>query len=158
MAGPAARLKPWQDNQILTALAFLQRCRKSRTTARSSYWLKHQCENWGAATGMARYVSNGSLIIGAVALGFPVEPSWDEHNPNGDIGVNPADIDKLIAVAEQYRRSRLPGPPPPDPEIYLRAFVIAAKDGDWDIEVLARELKWSPAMMDQMRTIAAQLG
>jgi hypothetical protein len=96
-AGPVAWSRPWQSDEILTALAFLRMCRKSRTSIVSSYRLKHLIETWGKTTGRARNISNGSTIIAALALGFHIEDSIYERNPNADIYVNAADVDRLIA-------------------------------------------------------------
>jgi hypothetical protein len=102
-AGPAAWATPWQADEIETALEFLRMCKKSRTEMRCSYVLKHNAEEFGKANGLARYVSNGSLIVAALVLGFKIEESIFERDPNAGIYINAAD---LVIAGPHRRKSR----------------------------------------------------
>jgi hypothetical protein len=81
--------------QVATAIAFLRRCRltRSRAARLSSYGLKHAAERWGKAAGMAPYVSNGELIAAALFLGFPVE--FNTTCVNALVGVDKRSLRKL---------------------------------------------------------------
>jgi hypothetical protein len=51
----------------------------------SSYYLKHQAEDWGRLVGFAPYVSNGALIVAADWLGVPSRRY--QGSPNIEYGV-----------------------------------------------------------------------
>src|SRR6266851_4839945 len=48
-AGPAAFTRTIQADQVETALAFLEHCRKAPRARVSSYTLKHTVERWGSS-------------------------------------------------------------------------------------------------------------
>jgi hypothetical protein len=85
----------FNPEEVATAIAFLRRCRltRSRAARLSSYGLKHYAERWGKAAGMAPYVTNGELIAAALYLGFPVE--FNTTCVNALVGVNKLQLRKL---------------------------------------------------------------
>lgn len=79
-----ARLARW----LVTEL------RPTRNAGRhGSYGLKHVYE---AATG--EYVTNGELILAALAAGYPVKPDGPGH-PNAGIGVRTRDVNRVRKAA-----------------------------------------------------------
>jgi hypothetical protein len=89
-------------DQVATALAFLRLCERTKTPRQGSYGLKHVAERWGEATDRAPYVSNGALIVAALALDLVVEPHG-YGSPNAIVGVARRSVDRLRAMAEAWR-------------------------------------------------------
>jgi hypothetical protein len=86
--------KPWEPinpAHVATAMAFLNRCRKTKKPTRGSYGLKHLAERWGRDNGLEPYITNGALIVAAVALGFKVIRQ-SSSDPNAVIGVHKCDL------------------------------------------------------------------
>lgn len=79
--------------EVATAIAFLCRCRPTKTTSLSSYGLKHAAERWGEANGAEPYVSNGALIAAALYLGLRVK--LYNASLNAMIEVNRVDVQEL---------------------------------------------------------------
>ncbi|WP_152033411.1 hypothetical protein [Bradyrhizobium sp. DOA9] len=85
-----------RDDEVATAMAFLRRFHPTKKGTASSYWLKHEAENWGRKNGMSGYVSNGAMLIAALLLGFTVLPHRSP-SPNAQIGLSKRDIHKFTS-------------------------------------------------------------
>lgn len=72
---------------VATAIAFLRRCIPIKMPTQCSYALKHAAERWGAAHGMAHYVSNGEFIAAAAYLRFPIKEEPKSLNVLIAVGV-----------------------------------------------------------------------
>jgi hypothetical protein len=86
-------LKP---ERVITALSFLDLCRKSRKPAhRSSYGLKHIAERWAQVhcPYCLPSVANGELIAAALWLGYKVQTI--PGSTNAAIWVSNADVNTL---------------------------------------------------------------
>jgi len=105
-AGPAAFTRTIQADQVETALAFLEHCRKAPRARVSSYTLKHTVERWGSSVGASAYVTNGAMVAAAIYAGFVVRPVGGEGNPNARIGINASDVARLAEYALAYRAAR----------------------------------------------------
>jgi hypothetical protein len=84
---PAHGCEDWSDEPILTAMAALRKCDKTKHATIGSYSLKHIIER-----AVGRYIANGDVVVAAIALGFFVKPSY---GPNVGIGVRCADLRRL---------------------------------------------------------------
>ena len=82
----------FSHEEIATALAFLKQCKPIKHPSRGSYGLKHMAEDWGEAHGLAGYVSNGALIVAAVALGFPIR----RVGLNAGIAISRLDLKRVM--------------------------------------------------------------
>ena len=85
--------------EVDTALSFLQSCGHTKQAKYSSYFLKHCVEDWGAAYGLAPYVTNGALIVAAHALGFVIKRHGD--SPNAGIGVTARSLKRMKQTARR---------------------------------------------------------
>jgi hypothetical protein len=77
-------------SQVEDASDFLSLLAPTKTARVCSYVLKHIAEHWAGS-----YISNGALIMAALALGLVVEtypPSWGD-NPNVAVGVSRKSLD-----------------------------------------------------------------
>ena len=91
--------------QVATATAFLQQCVLTVTPRENSYHLKHVAEGWGRRHGYMPYVSNGALIVAALAGGVVVKPFDREaadinarvgsYSPNAAVGVSKRSVDRI---------------------------------------------------------------
>jgi hypothetical protein len=102
-----ARFQAIVPTQVATAMEFLSQLTSTRTPRTSSYQLKHVGEDWGKRQGLCRYLSNGSMIVAALALALPVEAAgkpWELFNPNALIGVSAISVRRMIAANEFARR------------------------------------------------------
>jgi hypothetical protein len=99
-------------NQVDTAMEFLSQLTSTRTARTGSYQLKHVGEDWGKRQGLSRYVSNGAMIVAALALELPVEAAgkpWELFNPNCLIGVSAISVRRVIAANDYARREKQSG-------------------------------------------------
>ncbi|KJC44812.1 hypothetical protein UP09_14265 [Bradyrhizobium sp. LTSP885] len=83
----ARRGAPYQEiivEQVNRAMEFLATLTPTKSARACSYQLKHAAESWAGA-----YISNGALIVAAIALGLKVRSAGRdfESNPNALIGV-----------------------------------------------------------------------
>ena len=108
----AVRGAPFQEivpDQVGTGIEFLSMLAPTKTGHVDSYRLKHVAEAWGRRHDMSGYVSNGALIVAALALGLVVEAagkSWAPMNPNCMIGVSEKSLRRMIAANDFARRER----------------------------------------------------
>jgi hypothetical protein len=108
-----ARFQAIVPNQVGIAMEFLSQLTSTKTPRTSSYQLKHVGEDWGKRYGYCRYLSNGSMIVAALALGLPVEAAgepWELFNPNCLIGVSAISVKHMVA-ANEYARKENRGSP-----------------------------------------------
>ena len=107
----AVRGAPFQEivpDQVTTAMECLSQLDATKTGRVDSYRLKHVAEDWGRHHELARYVSNGALIVAALALGLVVEPCgpvWST-SPNMMIGVAEKSVRRMMASTAFIRRER----------------------------------------------------
>jgi hypothetical protein len=107
-----ARVQPIVPNQVGAAMEFLSQLTSTRTPRTSSYQLKHVGEDWGKCYGLCRYISNGAMIVSALALGLPVEAAgkpWELFNPNCLIGVSAISVRNMISANECARQEKQRG-------------------------------------------------
>jgi hypothetical protein len=93
---PGTRRTPVSDKQVAVCVEFFRQCRPTKTFSRRSpvsYALKHVVENWARRNKCGGYVSNGALIIAALAVGLRIRPH--RYGPNATIGLRREDIDRL---------------------------------------------------------------
>jgi hypothetical protein len=89
------RAGEFNKKQIATCLLFLHQCHMaSPKRCDSSYFLKHLIERWGRTVGIEPYISNGCMIVAAVALGFPISRSGCAP-ANCWVGVRAKDVERL---------------------------------------------------------------
>jgi hypothetical protein len=94
---PFAGDYPFSCIEVATALAFLKQCQPAQRATYTSYELKHMAEDWGQANGLAGFVSNGALIVAAVALDFPIRrKGLDLWRLERGIAVSGSDIAKVM--------------------------------------------------------------
>jgi hypothetical protein len=107
----AIRGAPFQKivrEQVSTATEFLSMLAATETGRVDSYRLKHVAEDWGRHHEMCEYVSNGALIVAALALELavtPCGPSWST-SPNCMIGVSEKSVRRMIVTNALIRRER----------------------------------------------------
>jgi hypothetical protein len=107
----AVRGGPFQEiqlDQIATAIEFLAMLEPTKTGRVDSYRLKHAGENWGRRHDLCGYLSNGSVIVAAVALDLvvaPCGPAWSA-SPNCMIGVSAKSVRRMIAGNDFAKRER----------------------------------------------------
>jgi hypothetical protein len=105
----AVRGAPFQEivpDQVATAIECLSMLEPTKIARIDSYRLKHLVEEWGRHHEACKYVSNGALIVAALALGLFVEPCgppW-AGSPNCLIGVTEKSLRRMIAVNAFLRR------------------------------------------------------
>ena len=169
LAGPEIYSRPWREDQIETARAFLRECRPRRFETRSSYLLKHIAEDWGPSAGFCSHVCNAAMIAAAVALGFQIEPySNDDGNPNAEIGISHADVEPLAKAAHEYWHPPKPKPVEPEPKADpSNAFLVSLlrlcprpTDGlePWTLAELTDELGWTAKWFADVAGLAKRLG
>ena len=93
-------------DQVATAIEALSMLEPTKTGRVDSYRLKHCAEDWGKHHEMSGYVSNGALIVAALALDLAVEPCgppW-AGSPNCMIGVSEKSVRRMIAANDFARR------------------------------------------------------
>jgi hypothetical protein len=83
----ARRGAPYQEiisEQVARAMEFLTTLAPTKSARMCSYGLKHRAESWAGT-----YISNGALIVAAIALDLAVRSAGDdfEANPNCFVGV-----------------------------------------------------------------------
>jgi hypothetical protein len=83
----ACRGAPYQEiiaEQVDRAMEFLATLAPTKSARACSYGLKHRAEKWAGA-----YISNGAMIVAAIALDLTVRSAGGdfEANPNCMIGV-----------------------------------------------------------------------
>jgi hypothetical protein len=101
-----APLQEIQPDQVATAIEFLSMLAPTKTGRVDSYRLKHVAEDWGRHHELSRYVSNGALIVAALALDLVVEPCgplW-RASPNVMVGVLEKSVRRMIAGNDFARR------------------------------------------------------
>jgi hypothetical protein len=104
-----ARFQAIVPNQVGIAMEFLSQLISTKTPRTSSYQLKHVGEDWGKRYGYCRYLSNGAMIVAALALGLPVAEAgewWEHFNPNCLIGVSAISVRNMIAANDYARREK----------------------------------------------------
>jgi hypothetical protein len=92
--------------EVETAKQFLAMLDPTKTGRADSYHLKHVCEDWGRHHDLCGYVSNGSLIVAALAIGLVVErcgPVWG-NSPNVLIGVSEKSLRRKVVAVDFMRR------------------------------------------------------
>jgi hypothetical protein len=93
---------------VVTAIEFLSQLDGTKTGRVDSYRLKHVGEDWGKRHDLAGYISNGALIVAALAIELVVEPCgppWSD-SPNVLIGVSEKSLKRLIFANDFVRRER----------------------------------------------------
>lgn len=93
-------------------MEFLSQLISTKTPRTSSYQLKHVGEDWGKRYGLCRYISNGAMIVAALALELPVEEAgpWELFNPNCLIGVSAISVRNMVAANEYARKENKQNP------------------------------------------------
>jgi hypothetical protein len=94
--------------EVATAVECLSQLDPTTTGRVSSYGLKHIAEDWGRRNDLSSYVSNGAVIVAALAIGLVVEPCgppW-AGSPNVLIGVTAKSLKRMIAANEFVRLER----------------------------------------------------
>jgi hypothetical protein len=87
--------------EFRTAFPFLRAIGKTKTVnRRSSYGLKHNCENW---TGF--YIANGVFIAAAISEGFTAYRR-EYHGPNCAFNMSKRDLNDLMKQAEESEKVR----------------------------------------------------
>jgi hypothetical protein len=95
-------------DQVMTAIEFLLMLAPTKTGRVDSYRLKHIAEAWGLHHEMSKYVSNGALIVAALALDLFVEPCgppW-AASPNCMVGVSEKSVRRMIGVNAFIQKER----------------------------------------------------
>jgi hypothetical protein len=95
-------------DEVVTAIEFLSQLDGTKTGRVDSYRLKHVGEDWGKRHDLAGYISNGALIVAALAIELVVEPCgppWSD-SPNVLIGVSEKSLKRLIFANDFVRRER----------------------------------------------------
>jgi hypothetical protein len=95
-------------DEVVTAMEFLSQLDGTKTGRVDSYRLKHVAEDWGKRHDLAGYISNGALIVAALAIELVVEPCgppWSD-SPNVLIGVSEKSLKRLIFANDFVRRER----------------------------------------------------
>ena len=104
------RGSPFQEivpEQVATAIEFLSMLAPTKTARMSSYQLKHVGEDWGKHHDGCWYLSNGALIVAALALDLAVEPCgplW-AASPNCLIGVSQKSVARVVMGNDFARRA-----------------------------------------------------
>ena len=126
----AVRGAPFQEiilEQVETAIACLSMLDPIKIGRVDSYRLKHVAEAWGLHHEMSKYVSNGALIVAALALGLTVEPCgppW-AGSPNCMIGVGEKSLRRMMAANDFARREH----PKASPNAFLYSSTRHANKG-----------------------------
>ena len=97
-----------KPGEIATAIECLSQLDPTKTGRVDSYRLKHLAEEWGRRNDQSGYVSNGALIVAALAIGLVVEPcgpAW-AGSPNVLIGVSAKSVRRMIAANEFVRQEK----------------------------------------------------
>ena len=95
-------------DEVVTAIEFLSQLDGTKTGRVDSYRLKHVGEDWGKRHDLAGYISNGALIVAALAIELVVEPCgppWSD-SPNVLIGVSEKSLKRLIFANDFVQRER----------------------------------------------------
>jgi len=72
--------------QVAFSMAYLSFLKRTKTMGAGSYGLKHLVEEWTDQYSDRQYISNGSLIMGAIVLGLRVKQDR-RGSPNASINV-----------------------------------------------------------------------
>lgn len=91
-----------EDDHAMVCLChwYFLRAEPIKTPSTSSYWLKHRIEQHFTVHGRGSYVHNGSCIVAAMALGFPIKANWHDRL-NCQIGISKRSTKDLQGYIEE---------------------------------------------------------
>jgi hypothetical protein len=105
----ADRPEQWTaDDLAMVCLCrwYLMSVEAIKTPSAYSYSLKHRIEEHYTINGSRSYVHNGSCIVAAMAMGFPIKTQWRDRL-NCYIGVSKRSIKELQAFTEEVTQHKL---------------------------------------------------